>query len=113
MPNPPRTLVFPFPKTSQANPNRGAQSFLSGKFDPVGAPGSPGKTMPAGALTKRCECRPGITEKERPCKSFLGELYSYRTPSVTVKFLRRRHSSWANPPKCLLRMFEGASPNCV
>ena len=47
---------------------------------PLGAPGSPGNTIPSGALGKRCDCSPGMTEKVRPSVSDLGVLYSYRRP---------------------------------
>src|SRR5580658_9887814 len=96
MPKPPRTLVLPLPVGSQANPKRGAKFFLSGKFTPVGAPGSPGNTIPRGALGNRCDCNPGITEKLRPSVSYLGVLYSYRRPIVRTRFLRTCNSSWPN-----------------
>src|ERR1700747_3883345 len=96
-PNPPRRLVLPFPVTSQANPTRGAQFFLSGKFTPVGAPGSPGYTNPVGALGNSCDCNPGMTEKERPCVSSFGLLYSYRMPRLRVSLFASRQSSCRNP----------------
>src|SRR3982751_1424535 len=97
MPKPPRTLVLPSPFGSQAKPKRGAQSFLSGKFTPVGAPASPGNTRPGGALGKRVDCRPGIIENERPRVSLFGVLYSYRRPNVNTRLRARCHSSWAKP----------------
>src|SRR5256885_1594714 len=33
---------------------------------------------------------------ERPCRSFFGELYSYRTPKLSVKLRFSFHSSWKN-----------------
>src|SRR5437667_1743619 len=44
IPKPPRRLVFPLPKGSQAKPNRGAKFLRSGKYQPFGAPESPGNT---------------------------------------------------------------------
>src|ERR1035437_1706332 len=42
MPKPARIDVLPLPVGSYAKPRRGAQLFLIGKFDPAGAPLSPG-----------------------------------------------------------------------
>src|ERR1044071_8219590 len=46
MPTEPRTLVRPFPRTSHANPNRGAKLFLSGPVIPRGTPGSGEISLP-------------------------------------------------------------------
>jgi len=45
-PKAPRTTVFPLPLRSSAKPTRGAKSFLSGKFAPIGAFLSQGKVDP-------------------------------------------------------------------
>src|ERR1017187_7283652 len=65
---------------SEAKPNRGAKFLRSGQFEPVGAPLSPGKRSPRGAFGNTVDCTPGTKEKERPCVSYLGWLYSYRKP---------------------------------
>src|SRR5215469_11943729 len=88
---------------------RGAQSFLSGKLVPTGAPLSPGNTIPTGAFGNTVDCNPGIIENDRPCVSSFGWLYSYRIPKFSEKFFTMRHSSWKNPANALLRMFEGAA----
>src|SRR5258707_6911755 len=106
-------LVLPLPFGSQAKPKRGAQSFLSGKLAPFGASLSPGNTSPGGALGKRVDCRPGMTEKERPWVSSFGVLYSYRTPKLSTRFFKTCHSSCAKKLVFLLRIFDGAWPNCV
>src|SRR5215472_4634005 len=111
MPNPPRMLVLPSPQGSHAKPKRGAQSFLSGKFAPLGAPGSPGNTRPVGALTNRCDCWPGIIENDLPCVSSLGDVYSYRTPRFTVSRLLTCHSSCAYANEDWARILDGAAPN--
>src|ERR1041384_2716049 len=74
-PKPPRTLVLPSLNGSHAKPNRGAQSFLSGKLAPVGAPASPGKSRPFGAFGNLVDCCPNFSENDRPRVSSLGELY--------------------------------------
>src|SRR5215472_2240551 len=104
-------LVLPEPVGSHAKPSRGAQSFLSGKLEPLGAPWSPGNTRPGGAFTKRVDCSPGITLNERPCVSSFGELYSYRAPRVRTRFRVTCHSSCTNPNVDFCRMFDGALPN--
>src|SRR5690242_12536450 len=55
-PAPPRTLVFPSPKGSQAKPKRGAMFLWSGKYQPRGAPGSPGTRNPRGAFGNLTDC---------------------------------------------------------
>src|ERR1022692_3151717 len=94
MPKPPRTLVLALPKTSQAKPNRGAKFLRSGQFEPVGAPLSPGKRTPRGAFGNTVDCTPGTKEKERPCVSYLGWLYSYRKP----KYRSEEHTSELQSP---------------
>src|SRR5262249_17315201 len=101
-------LVLPLPKGSQANPTRGAKSFLSGKFEPLGAPLSPGKSKSTGAFGKRVDWAPGTIENDRPWVSNFGVLYSYRRPKFSERCLVARHSSWKNAKVDLLRMFEGA-----
>src|SRR5450755_4247525 len=101
-------LVLPFPHGSHANPKRGPKFFLFGKFTPFGAPRSPGKTIPSGAFENTVDCNPGITEKLRPCVSYFGLLYSYRSPKVSVRFFLTRHSSCKNPYTALLRIFDAA-----
>src|SRR5579859_780097 len=93
MPNPPRTLVLWSSNGCQAKPNRGAKSVFLGKLAPVGAPGSPGNSRPAGALGNFVEWAPGTTEKVRPKVSDLGVLYSYRKPRVNTRRLVTCHSS--------------------
>ena len=92
----------------QAKLMRGAQLLRSGKLVPRGAPGSPGNTIPVGALGKRRDLAPGIIENSRFCVSVLGVLYSYRKPAFTVSRGEIFQSSWAKPKKNLLRMFEAA-----
>ena len=59
---------------SQANPKRGAKFFLSGKFVPLGAPGSPGNTNPTGAFTNRCDCSSWNHGKRAPLSIRLGRV---------------------------------------
>src|SRR5215471_19990446 len=108
---PPRMLVFPDPVGSSAKPTRGAQSFLSGKLEPLGAPESPGNRRETGAFTNRVDCAPGTMLKERPCVSSLGELYSYRVPRVSTSRRLTCHSSCTKPNVDFCRMLEGALPN--
>src|ERR1035441_6922175 len=111
MPKPARIDVLPLPVGSYAKPRRGAQLFLIGKFDPAGAPLSPGNKRPSGAFGNRVDCWPGANENDRPCVSYFGELYSERTPRFKVRRLVTRQSSCAKTPILCVRMFEGAWPN--
>src|SRR5690348_9566893 len=106
-------LVFPLPRTSHANPKRGAQSFLSGKLAPLGAPASSGKTSPLGAPGHRVDCSAGMKEKLRPRVSYFGCAYSYRRPKFNVSRFVTPHWSCAYPAYDVERMFEGAFGNCV
>src|ERR1035437_7684793 len=65
-PPPPRILVFPFPKGSHAIPMRGEKFVWSGKYQPRGAPGSPGNTNPSGAPGNFTDCTPGTMLKLYP-----------------------------------------------
>ena len=56
--------------------NRGAKLLSSGKFVPCGAPASPGKSMPTGALGNMVDRWPGTIEYRRFCVSVFGVLYS-------------------------------------
>src|SRR6185369_12162037 len=105
---PPRMLQRPFPNGSRAKPKRGAKSFLSGKFAPLGAPLSPGNANPTGALVNRVDCTPGITEKLRPSVSSFGELNSYLRPYVSTSRRPTCHSSCPKKYVFLLRMLDGA-----
>src|SRR5437773_381425 len=105
-------LVFPLVPGDHAKPKRGAQSFLSGKFAPVGAFASPGNNIPFGAFGKIVDCCPKAHVNERPCRSFFGELCSYRTPRLNVKLRRIFHSSWKKPLTFLDRILLGAAGYC-
>src|SRR5262245_24717734 len=69
-PYPPRTLVRPSPRTSQANPIRGAKLLRSAPTSPRGT--SPGKSTHSGASGTTLDCYPGWTELMRSIRSRQG-----------------------------------------
>src|ERR1039457_7715334 len=75
-PPPPRILVFPSPKGSHAIPTRGERFLWSGKYQPRGAPGSPGTRNPSGAPGNLTDCLPGTMLKVYPWVSVSGLVYS-------------------------------------
>src|SRR5262245_28177912 len=90
-PYPPRTLVRPSPRTSQANPMRGAKLLRSASTSPRGT--SPGKRTPRGASGTTFDCSPGWTVLIRSLRSTHGRNGSYLRPKVTIN--RRETLNWS------------------
>src|SRR5207248_2350093 len=123
IPEPPRRLVLPSPKMSQAKPTRGAKPFRLALSAFLGMPGSLGtpfaleKKIPGGALGYTREVTfvaifPRFTCAQRLPVSLHGSAGSQRRPRFKVSRRVTRKLSWAYTPEKVLRLCLNSPAPC-
>src|SRR6476646_1236832 len=88
--------VLPLPKTSHAKPKRGEKFVWTVGTTPSGTPGSPGNTMPSGAVGKTFDWTPKLKPPSALPALVYGGFNSQRKPRLRVRRGRTFQLSWTN-----------------